>query len=59
MGDASIKVSTMIYVPKIQYPTGFDTNVSEGDIKKEEEQYILIKIHKDGFHRVQISRKSS
>lgn len=57
LGVASIKAITTIYVPKIQYPTGFDTNVSEGDIKKEEEQYILIKIHKDGFHRVQISRK--
>ncbi len=56
-GDTSIKASTTIYIPKIQYPTGFNINVSEGDIKREEEQLVLIKIHKDGFHRVQISRK--
>ncbi len=56
-GDASIKASTTIYVPKIQYPTGFDIYVSEGDMKKEGEQLVLIKIHKDGYHRIQISRK--
>jgi len=55
-GDVSIEDSTTIYIPKMQYPTGFDIKVSEGEIKKEEEQLVSIKIHKNGLHLVEISR---
>ena len=55
--DTSIKDSTTIYVPKIQYPKGFDITVSEGEIKKEEEQIVSIKIYKSGLHIVKILRK--
>jgi len=55
-GDASIKAPTTIYVPKIQYPNGFDITVSEGDIKKDDEQLVSINIHKNGPHIVKISR---
>jgi aryl-phospho-beta-D-glucosidase BglC (GH1 family) len=56
-GDMSIKAPTILYVPKIQYPNGFDITVSEGDIKKDEEQHISIIIHKNGLHIVKILRK--
>ena len=56
-GDISIKAPTILYVPKIQYPNGFDITVSEGDIKKDEEQHVSIIIHKNGLHIVKILRK--
>jgi hypothetical protein len=55
--DKSIKTSTTIYVPKIQYPNGFDITVSEGEIKKDKEQIVSIKIYKSGYHIVKILRK--
>ena len=56
-GDISIKAPTILYVPKIQYPNGFYITVSEGEIKKDEEQHVSIKIHKNGLHIVKILRK--
>jgi hypothetical protein len=56
-GDISIKAPTILYVPKIQYPNGFDITVSDGDIKKDKEQYVSITIHKNGLHIVKILRK--
>jgi len=55
-GDTSVKAPTTMYVPRIQYPNGFDIKVSEGEIKKEEEQLVFIHIHKNGPHIVTISR---
>jgi hypothetical protein len=56
-GNISLKAPTILYVPKIQYPNGFDITVSEGDIKKDEEQHVSIIIHKNGLHIVKILRK--
>jgi len=56
-GDKSIKASTTIYIPKIHYPYGFDITVSEGEIKKEDEQFVSIKIEKSGYHIVKLTRK--
>jgi hypothetical protein len=56
-GDISLKTPTILYVPKIQYPSGFDITVSEGDIKKDKEQHVSIIIHKNGLHSVKILRK--
>jgi hypothetical protein len=56
-GDTSIEAPTTIYVPKIQYPTGFNIEVTEGEIKKEKEQIVSIKIHKNNLHIVKISKK--
>jgi hypothetical protein len=53
----SIKAPTILYVPKIQYPNGFNITVSEGDIKTEDEQHVSITIHKNGRHSVKILRK--
>ena len=55
--DKSIKVPTTFYVPKIQYPNGFDIKVTEGEIKKDNEQIVSIKTYKNGLHIVKISRK--
>ena len=58
-GDASIKAETLIYVPAIQYPDGYDVTVSEGDVeRRDEEQLVLMRIHRDGPHTVKISRKA-
>ena len=55
--DKSIKTPTTIYIPKIQYPNGFKITISEGEIKKEDEQIVSIKIYKSGLHIVKILRK--
>jgi len=56
--DSSIKAPTIIYVPKIQYPNGYEMKVSEGNIiKKADEQLVQIEIEKDGIHTVNITKK--
>lgn len=56
-GKVSIKAATVIYVPEIQYPNGYEIKISEGNIeKKEAEQLIFIKTKKDGVHTVKITR---
>jgi hypothetical protein len=57
-GDTSIKAPTMIYVPKIQYPTGYHVEISEGTVEKNEKtQLVAITIHQNGVHNVRIKRK--
>jgi hypothetical protein len=56
-GDKSVDAPTIIFVPKIQYPDGYDILVSEGDVEKDDaNQLVSIKIHQDGDHRVKITR---
>jgi hypothetical protein len=56
--DSSIKAPTIIYVPKIQYPSGYEIKVSEGAIiKKADEQLVQIDVEKDGIHVVDIIKK--
>lgn len=56
-GDASIKGPTLIYVPKVQYPNGFEVKASDGKIIKEEDKQIVsIEIQKNGIHTVNIIR---
>jgi hypothetical protein len=56
-GDSSIKKPTIIYVPKIHYPEGFQVQVSKGKIEKQDNrQLVLIKIETDGIHRVDITK---
>lgn len=56
-GKTSIQAPTIIYIPKIHYPNGYEINVSEGEIKKEEDiQLVLVKIKEDGVHTVNITR---
>ncbi|MFX1419163.1 MAG: cellulase family glycosylhydrolase [Promethearchaeota archaeon] len=54
-GDLSIKEPTIIYVPKIHYPEGYQIQVSEGKIEKnEDDQLVLVKIENEGIHTVDI-----
>lgn len=56
-GKTSIQAPTILYIPKIHYPNGYEINVSEGEIKKEEDiQLVLVKINENGFHTVNITR---
>lgn len=56
-GKTSIQAPTIIYIPKIHYPNGYEINVSEGEIKKEDDiQLVLVKIKEDGVHTVNITR---
>jgi hypothetical protein len=56
-GDASIDAPTILYIPKIHYPKGFDIMISEGEVKQQDEQLVFIKIDQNGPHTVHISRK--
>ena len=56
-GDSSIRAPTIFYIPKIQYPRGYEMKVSEGNIEKRaEEQLISIQIKEDGLHNLKITR---
>ena len=56
-GKTSIQAPTIIYIPKIHYPNGYEINVSEGEIKKEEDlQLVLVKIKEDGVHTINITK---
>lgn len=56
-GDSTIKAPTVIYIPKIQYPFGYEINASDGEVEeKEDEQLIYLNIKKDGIHTIKIDR---
>ena len=56
-GDPTISVPTIIFVPKIQYPEGFEVKISEGEFRiDEDKQIIFIEINNDGIHTVKITR---
>jgi hypothetical protein len=56
-GDASIDAPTIVYIPKIHYPNGFNIQLTEGEIIRQDEQLVFIKIHQNGPHTFSISRK--
>jgi hypothetical protein len=56
-GDASIKAPTILYIPQIHYPNGYDVVISEGKfVKQEDNQLLLISIEEDGIHSITISK---
>jgi hypothetical protein len=56
-GKSSIHAPTVLFVPKIQYPKGYNIKINEGTIdKKENDQLVFIKIKQDGDHIVNITR---
>ncbi len=56
-GDSTIIAPTTLYIPNIQYPNGYEIEVSEGEIQKEEDgQIVIIKIKEDGIHTVSVTR---
>lgn len=57
-GNPKIDAPTIIYVPKIHYPNGYDVGISEGTVEKsEEEQLLILKIIEQGIHKVEIFKK--
>ena len=55
---SSLNVHTILYIPKIQYPNGYEIEVSEGGLeKKEDEQIVFIKIKTEGIHTIEITKK--
>ncbi|MFW9971035.1 MAG: hypothetical protein ACFFDF_12650, partial [Candidatus Odinarchaeota archaeon] len=59
--DANSYISspTIIYIPKIQFPEGYDIKITEGELKKnEDEQLIFINTKKDGIHSVKIKQNT-
>ncbi|MHA1488356.1 MAG: cellulase family glycosylhydrolase [Promethearchaeota archaeon] len=58
-GKSSIKAPTILYVPKIQFPNGYEIKISDGEIDiKEEEQLIYLKIKEDGVYSINITQKN-
>ncbi|NHJ23723.1 MAG: glycosyl hydrolase family 5 [Candidatus Lokiarchaeota archaeon] len=56
--DKSIGAPTILYLPKIQYPHGFEINLSEGNYDENHyEQIIFIRTDKSGKHQIKITRK--
>ncbi|MFW9949868.1 MAG: cellulase family glycosylhydrolase [Candidatus Thorarchaeota archaeon] len=56
-GDISIKGSTILFIPSIHFPNGYDINVSEGEIQKDEKnQLVSIFIKENGVHTVKITK---
>ncbi len=55
--DSSIKSPTILFIPRIQYPDGYDIEVSGGEIdKRVDKQLVFINIKHDGVHRVNITK---
>lgn len=58
IGDPSLKEPTILYIPRIQYPNGYNVRVSEGEIEKiEEKQLIFINIKNSGIHTINITKQ--
>lgn len=56
--DAAIKAPTILFVPKIQYPSGFQVKLSEGEVKQDEaSQTVEIRARQAGPHQVMIGPK--
>jgi len=56
-GDPAISAPTIIFVPKIQFPDGYEVKISEGELKiNKDKQMIFIMIKNDGIHTVKITR---
>ncbi|MCK4480814.1 MAG: cellulase family glycosylhydrolase [Candidatus Lokiarchaeota archaeon] len=55
--DSSIEAPTIIYIPYIQYPNGYEIISSDGEIDKNDtEQVVFIKTKKDGVHTIIITK---
>jgi len=58
-GNPSINAPSILYIPKIQYPKGFEIIISEGEIeKREDEQLVYIKSKTEGIHTIKIIKKA-
>jgi len=56
-GDVSIKGSTILFIPRIHFPNGYNINVSEGEIQKDEKnQIVSIFIKENGIHTINVKK---
>ena len=56
-GDASIEGSTVLFVPEIHFPNGYNIDLSEGEIYGDKrDQLVSIIIKKNGVHTVKITK---
>jgi hypothetical protein len=57
--DTSILVPSLIYLPKIQYSSGYEIDAPECEVIKDEDHNQVIKIYanKDGFKEIRITKK--
>jgi hypothetical protein len=56
-GDVSLNGPTILYVPKIHFPNGYNIKVTEGEIQKDEKnQIVSIFIKENGIHAVEITK---
>ena len=56
--DPSIDAPTVIYVPEIHYPSGFEVELSEGELEETRDpQKLSFRVHKSGIHTVVIKPK--
>jgi len=56
-GEVSIKGPTVLYIPRIHYPNGYNINISEGEIQKDEKnQLVSIIIKENGIHTIKVTR---
>ena len=54
--DSSKEAPTIIYIPNIQYPNGYEIDLNDGEIdQKGDEQLIFVKTKKDGVHTINIT----
>ncbi|NHJ20426.1 MAG: glycosyl hydrolase family 5 [Candidatus Lokiarchaeota archaeon] len=56
-GDASIEGSTVLFIPEIHFPNGYNIDLSEGEIDRDKrDQLVSIIIKENGVHTVKITK---
>ena len=56
--DPSIDAPTVLYVPEIHYPNGFEVELSEGELEETgDPQMLTFRVHQSGIHTVVIKPK--
>ena len=56
-GDASMEGATVLFVPEIHFPNGYNIDLSEGEIYGDKrDQLVSIIIKKNGVHTVKITK---
>ncbi|GAF95659.1 unnamed protein product, partial [marine sediment metagenome] len=56
--DPSIDAPTVLYVPEVHYPDGFEVELSEGELEETRDpQMLTFRVHQSGIHTVVIKPK--
>ncbi len=55
--DPAIEAPTVLYVPNIHYPDGYEVQAPEGEIERmEDEQLLLVRFRRPGEKRITLNR---